>query len=137
MVAYLARLYCHQVLTCMLGIDNLFLLFWQIWENILGFENAEFYVKRWPQLDGMCFEDVLISFPEAIPCGIKVASDGGKIILNPEDNYVLREGDEVLVIAEDDDTYAPGPLPEVILSLSLCAVKMQNFSLVDVLCFAN
>lgn len=85
----------------------------QIWENILGFENAEFYVKRWPQLDGMCFEDVLISFPEAIPCGIKVASDGGKIILNPEDNYVLREGDEVLVIAEDDDTYAPGPLPEV------------------------
>ncbi|XP_034701803.1 probable ion channel SYM8 isoform X2 [Vitis riparia] len=85
----------------------------QIWENILGFENAEFYVKRWPQLDGMRFEDVLISFPEAIPCGIKVASDGGKIILNPEDNYVLREGDEVLVIAEDDDTYAPDPLPEV------------------------
>ncbi|KAJ9687581.1 hypothetical protein PVL29_016173 [Vitis rotundifolia] len=85
----------------------------QIWENILGFENAEFYVKRWSQLDGMRFEDVLISFPDAIPCGIKVASDGGKILLNPEDNYVLREGDEVLVIAEDDDTYAPGPLPEV------------------------
>ncbi|XP_059648221.1 ion channel POLLUX isoform X2 [Cornus florida] len=85
----------------------------QIWEDILGFENAEFYIKRWPQLDGMRFEDVLISFPDAVPCGIKVAADGGKIIINPDDNYVLKEGDEVLVIAEDDDTYAPGPLPEV------------------------
>ncbi|PON48776.1 POLLUX ion channel [Parasponia andersonii] len=85
----------------------------QIWEDILGFENAEFYIKRWPQLDGLCFEDVLISFPDAVPCGIKVAFEGGKIILNPDDGYVLKEGDEVLVIAEDDDTYSPGPLPEV------------------------
>ncbi|XP_020211289.1 ion channel CASTOR isoform X3 [Cajanus cajan] len=85
----------------------------QIWEDILGFENCEFYIKRWPQLEGMQFEDVLISFPAAIPCGIKVASYGGKIILNPDDSYVLQEGDEVLVIAEDDDTYAPASLPTV------------------------
>ncbi|KAK9287934.1 hypothetical protein L1049_016379 [Liquidambar formosana] len=85
----------------------------QIWEDILGFENCEFYIKRWPQLDGMPFEDVLISFPDAIPCGVKVASYGGKIILNPDDSYVLQEGDEVLVIAEDDDTYAPATLPMV------------------------
>lgn len=85
----------------------------QIWEDILGFENAEFYIKRWPQLDGMCFEDVLISFPDAVPCGVRVAANGGKIIINPDDSYVLKEGDEILVIAEDDDTYAPGPLPEV------------------------
>ncbi|KAI3951489.1 hypothetical protein MKX01_018605 [Papaver californicum] len=71
----------------------------QIWEDILGFENAEFYIKRWPQLDGLCFEDV--------------AANGGKIVLNPDDDYVLKEGDEILVIAEDDDTYSPGPIPEV------------------------
>lgn len=57
---------------------------------------------------------MLISFPDAVPCGVKVAADGGKIILNPDDSYVLQEGDEILVIAEDDDTYAPGPLPKVI-----------------------
>ncbi|TVU44089.1 hypothetical protein EJB05_03521, partial [Eragrostis curvula] len=85
----------------------------QIWEDILGFENCEFYIRRWPKLDGMRFEDVLISFPDAIPCGIKVASFGGKIILNPDDCYVLQEGDEIIVIAEDDDTYAPAPLPKV------------------------
>ncbi|GMP55038.1 hypothetical protein CsSME_00019991 [Camellia sinensis var. sinensis] len=85
----------------------------QIWEDILGFENCEFYIKRWPQLDGMQFEDALISFPDAIPCGIKAASYGGKIILNPDDSYVLQEADEVLVIAEDDDTYSPTTLPTV------------------------
>lgn len=95
---------------------------WQIWEDILGFENCEFYIKRWPQLEGMQFEDVLISFPAAIPCGIKVASYGGKIILNPDDSYVLQEGDEVLVIAEDDDTYAPASLPMV-----LCLPKIAVF----------
>lgn len=62
----------------------------------------------------MQFEEVLISFPDAIPCGIKVASSGGKIILNPDDSYVLQEGDEVLVIAEDDDSYAPAALPMVL-----------------------
>ncbi|KAK9146156.1 hypothetical protein Sjap_006059 [Stephania japonica] len=85
----------------------------QIWEDILGFENCEFYIKRWPQLDGMHFEDVLISFPDAIPCGVKCSAYGGKIILNPDDSYVLQEGDEILVIAEDDDTYAPTTLPRV------------------------
>ncbi|XP_017224760.2 ion channel CASTOR-like isoform X1 [Daucus carota subsp. sativus] len=85
----------------------------QIWEDILGFEGCEFYIKRWPQLDGMQFEDVLISFPDAIPCGVKAASHFGKIILNPEDSYILQEGDEVLVIAEDDDTYSPTKFPTV------------------------
>ncbi|KAF9610140.1 hypothetical protein IFM89_020272 [Coptis chinensis] len=63
----------------------------QLWEDILGFENAEFYIKRWPQLDGRRFEDVLISFPDAIPCGIKIAAYGGKITLNPRVDYVLKK----------------------------------------------
>ncbi|KAK8936947.1 putative ion channel CASTOR [Platanthera zijinensis] len=83
----------------------------KIWEDILGFENCEFYIKKWPQLYGMQFEEVVISFPDAIPCGIKVSALGGKIILNPDDNYVLQEEDEVSVIAEDDDTYAPSTMP--------------------------
>lgn len=106
-------------------------LLWQIWEDILGFENCEFYIKRWPQLDGMLFEDVLISFPDAIPCGVKVASYGGKIILNPDDSYVLQEGDEVLVIAEDDDTYAPASLPMVLsFFFDLTTLGSQNNLLV-------
>ncbi|XP_065870476.1 probable ion channel SYM8 [Euphorbia lathyris] len=86
----------------------------QVWEDILGFQNSEFYIKRWPQLDGLHFEDVLVSFPDAIPCGVKVAAEDGKIKLNPDFNYVIQEGDEIIVLAEDSNTYAPGPLPKVL-----------------------
>jgi len=86
----------------------------QVWKDILGFDKAEFYLKRWPELDGMRFLEVLISFPDAIPCGVKVASRNNKIVLNPENDYILADGDEVLVIADDDDSYAPSTsLPEV------------------------
>lgn len=61
----------------------------------------------------MRFDEVLVSFPDAVPCGVKVASKLGKIIINPDDSYIIREGDEILVIAEDDDTYSPAPLPVV------------------------
>ncbi|KAL2623237.1 hypothetical protein R1flu_003442 [Riccia fluitans] len=85
----------------------------QIWEDILGFENAEFYVKRWPELDGKRFEEVLLSFPDAIPCGVKVAAQNGTIILNPSDDYIMADGDELLVIAEDDDSYSPEEMPMI------------------------
>ncbi|CAI5469474.1 unnamed protein product [Closterium sp. Yama58-4] len=85
----------------------------QIWEALLGFDNCEFYVKHWPQLAGKPFSHVLISFPDAVPCGVRIAGDGGRIWLNPDDDYVLHPDDAVLVVAEDDDSYAPGPLPHV------------------------
>lgn len=81
----------------------------------------------------MQFEDVLISFPEAIPCGVKVGSLGGKIILNPQDSYVLQEDDEVLVIAEDDDTYAPSALPMVLVCFHI-PLKHRLYKL-HVVCF--
>lgn len=34
--------------------------------------------------------------------------------MNPDDSYILQEGDEILVIAEDDDSYAPAELPMVL-----------------------
>lgn len=105
----------------------------KIWEDILGFENAEFYIKKWPQLDGYRFEDALLSFPNAIPCGVKIAVDG-KIVLNPSDNYVLEEGDEILVIAEDDDTYAPGSLPEVCFPPSHVNICIQLLDILNLLC---
>ncbi|KAH9572415.1 hypothetical protein CY35_02G148400 [Sphagnum magellanicum] len=86
----------------------------QVWEDILGFDNAEFYVKKWPELDGLPFGDVLFCFPDAIPCGVKVAAMENTIVLNPDDDYILSEGDELIVLAEDDDSYFPSKsLPKI------------------------
>ncbi|CAI7925715.1 unnamed protein product [Closterium sp. NIES-53] len=46
----------------------------QIWETLLGFENCEFYTKHWPELVGKTFREVLLSFPDAVPCGLRVSA---------------------------------------------------------------
>lgn len=46
-------------------------------------------MKEWPQLTGRSFMEVLVSFPDAIPLGIR-NSDG--LSINPDDNYVLQKG---------------------------------------------
>ena len=66
---------------------------------------------------------VQFSFPDACPIGVRrstasatpsekeAATFGnprcGGIILNPDDSFILHEDDEILVVAEDDDTYRP------------------------------
>jgi len=90
-----------------------------VFEDLLGFDGAEFYAQRWPQLTGRRFGDVARMFPDAVPCGV-IASPGDAR-LNPPDDYVLREDDAVLVIAEDDDSYAPTDAPAALTSAALDA----------------
>jgi Trk K+ transport system NAD-binding subunit len=40
----------------------------------------------------------------AIPCGVRVAVRSGKVVLNPEKDYVLAAGDEVLAITASRST---------------------------------
>ena len=73
--------------------------------SIMGFEGSEFYFKEWPELVGNSFGSICFRFDEAIPVGVKLAHNG-QIIINPPDDLILSEGDEVLVLAEDDDSYS-------------------------------
>ena len=72
--------------------------------SLMGFEGAEFYFKEWPGLAGSAFGAVCFRFDKAIPVGIKHASNG-HILLNPPDDFVISEGDLILVLAEDDNSY--------------------------------
>lgn len=79
----------------------------QIYNAMLGFEGDEFYLAPWAQLTGMTFGDARRRFSSAIVCGVRPAD--GQVVLAPPDDLVIGEGDELLVLAEDNDTYAPGP----------------------------
>ncbi|KAK9820268.1 hypothetical protein WJX72_008313 [[Myrmecia] bisecta] len=84
-----------------------------VWEQLLGFDGNEFYMSEWPELVGRPFSEVLLSFPDAVPLGVRLGVTD-TILLNPSDSYVLEEGDKVIVLAEDDDTYQPSlPVPAV------------------------
>ncbi|KAK9813412.1 hypothetical protein WJX73_006994 [Symbiochloris irregularis] len=93
-----------------------------VWEQLLGFDGGvsednlagdEFYIREWPQLVGRSFQEVMLSFPLALPVGLKIAATGD-VKLNPDDAYVIADGDKIIVLAEDDDTYRPADkLPDI------------------------
>jgi hypothetical protein len=74
----------------------------QVLETLMGFEGDEFYLREWPELRGLRFLDILTRFDDAVPVGIK---RGDKVTMSPPNALVLEDGDEILVLAEDDNTY--------------------------------
>ena len=65
-----------------------------------------FMSKNWPELAGKAFGELQALLPAAVPLGIVRAADGA-CVLNPGAAYVLHSDDELVVLAEDDDSYAP------------------------------
>ncbi|KAJ9461348.1 Ion channel CASTOR [Diplonema papillatum] len=88
-----------------------------ILERVLGFEGCEFYMEEWPGLIGKKFSEVLFCFDEAIPLGVRLPDthpdEPGSTRLNPPDNFVIEAGMQIIVLAEDDDSYHPCELPFV------------------------
>jgi len=74
-------------------------------DSMMGFEGSEFYFDTWPELYGKTFKEITVRFDEAIPVGFR--SEDGDVRVNPLDDDVYQEGEEILVLAEDDDSYEP------------------------------
>jgi len=77
-------------------------------DKVLGFDGSEFYLKEWPELTGLTFEQAFFRFNEAILVGVRRATTG-ETLLNPSSDLIIEPGDKLIVIAEDDDSYAPIP----------------------------
>jgi hypothetical protein len=75
----------------------------KVYNEVLGFSGDEFYMKSWPEAAGKKFSQLAPHFPMAIPLGVQCAD--GSILLNPGDSHTMAHDDEVIVLAEDDDTY--------------------------------
>jgi hypothetical protein len=92
----------------------------RVFTHILAFAGNEFYFKEWPKLVRRRFADVCFMFNDAVPIGIKLAEEVREVnqedgtvtylslIVNPPGDYVIEDGDQIIVIAEDDDSYQPG-----------------------------
>ncbi|KAG7398989.1 hypothetical protein PHYBOEH_009982 [Phytophthora boehmeriae] len=79
----------------------------RVYTSLLGFEGNEFYFKEWPECTGDSFGSLAERFPNAIPLGIK--RKNGEVFICPGSNIRVESGDEILVLAEDDDTYKACP----------------------------
>lgn len=81
-----------------------------VYSEILSFDGCEMYFaddKRWA---GISFADLPYHFPDGVPMGIRDAE--GNLQLNPPTDTVMKEDDEILIVADDDSTieFRPKPL---------------------------
>jgi hypothetical protein len=93
----------------------------KVFSHILAFTNNEFYFKQFPELSRRRFADVCFMFEDAVPFGIhlkhpvEVRTASGetktcRIMINPPGDQLLDQDDEIIVIAEDDDSFKIGDL---------------------------
>jgi len=89
----------------------------QTFREIFNFEGSEFYLTGIAGTAGLSFEEMAVRLAGAVPVGI---SRGGKIRIAPPADFMLQEGDKILVFAEQEhsarlETSAPpaGGVPAV------------------------
>ncbi|MGI9232590.1 MAG: CASTOR/POLLUX-related putative ion channel [Woeseiaceae bacterium] len=72
-----------------------------VYNEILSFDGCElyFYESDWGE---RTFGEIGYHFPDGVPMGIR---DGtGDILLKPESHRLMADGDEILILADDDST---------------------------------
>ena len=71
--------------------------------NLVGFERNGFYCYHpdhgWHDLD---FGGLPFHLPGSVPLGVR--DSAGNLTLNPDVNYLLKNNDEIVILAEDDST---------------------------------
>jgi voltage-gated potassium channel Kch len=72
-----------------------------VYSELLDFDGAEIYFTEQPSLVGQTFYDAQLAFADSMVMGVV---HGGKALLNPASDLVIDAGDQLIVIAEDDDT---------------------------------
>jgi ion channel POLLUX/CASTOR len=82
--------------TCLVPGLNLVL------EELLDFNGSEIYFADVPALAGITFGDALHGFEESIPIGIR--RQDGSVVVHPPMETRFAPGDQVVAVAEDDDT---------------------------------
>jgi hypothetical protein len=77
----------------------------KVYAELIGFAGDEFYMRCWPKLvqERAEFRTLHMRMLSAIPIGVK--DRDGRILLNPDPHRRMTHGDQVVVLAEDDDTY--------------------------------
>ncbi len=71
-----------------------------VYSELLDFDGAEIYFTEQPSLVGRSYFDAQLAFATSTVMGLVQA---GQVTLNPGADTVIAVGDQIIVIAEDDD----------------------------------
>ena len=95
-----------------------------VYTELLDFAGDEIYVMKVPELVGSTFGDALMRFEDSALIGL--LPSGGVPELNPAMETVIGPDDQLVIIAEDDDTVKAGaPTPPPIQSEAIVEVQLR------------
>jgi voltage-gated potassium channel Kch len=72
-----------------------------VYTELMNFGGDEIYFKETAQLSGKTYGDALAAFDTSTVMGLRRAN--GTVVMNPPMDTLIKAGDHVVVIAEDDD----------------------------------
>ena len=82
-----------------------------IYTKLLALQGYRLVIAEFPEFEDALFGDVVSRFESAIPIGVSWVEDDGRraIILNPEADYDLASGDELVLLSKfaGDLTWQP------------------------------
>jgi voltage-gated potassium channel Kch len=93
-----------------------------VYTELLDYGGDEIYIAAEPALVGTTFGDALFSYEDSAVMGY--VPEGGSPQLNPPMDTVLRHGDRLVVISEDDDTIRLSGLTD--LKIDAPAIQMSR-----------
>ncbi len=73
-----------------------------VYSEILSFDGCEMYFHEEDDWRNTKFGDLAFYFPDGVPMGVRTAE--GDLMLNADVDYVMQEGDEIVMVADDDST---------------------------------
>lgn len=82
-----------------------------VYSELLCFDGDEIYFKKENSLYGKTYKDALFAYKDSAVIGI--FSKDENVFINPEMNYILENGDEIIAISQDDDTVIMNSLPNI------------------------
>ena len=77
-----------------------------VYSELLNFEGDEIYFTTQPSLVGATYLEAQFSFGNSTVIGLV---SGGSVTLNPSASTVVADGDQIIVIAEDDSVIKQAP----------------------------
>ena len=78
--------------------------------ELLDFDGDEIYFKEEPGMTGKIFADTLMAYRDSAVMGLRFKD--GRVQLNPPMETRVENGDQLIVISEDDDTIRLSPVTE-------------------------
>lgn len=81
-----------------------------VYQELFDFNGAEIYFRAVPELVGGTFARAALAFDAVTIFGVRFAD--GSLELAPDPSLIVRDGDELLGIAEDDSTFRLSAVPD-------------------------